>query len=417
MKDELQEILKLYSRRVFAVQALIFLGILCISLGSSYLVKKHLAVQVTQMVEGQVKNGEYKEALFMLSSAKQQSFVAIGYFDRDGNRIFTLPANLKPTFFSDRSLFDQLIHATVSVDVLNEPAGRPFGKIIYVFDGLSILPIGILFWVFATLISKPFLARHKKLVIESFEKQAVAKRSEISAEIAAQVKHDVNSPMQALCALAEVSTGLTDFERTCLSDATNRIEQIVADLSKIGSTNLNIDPNIKANHRPVSVIMPLYEVFREKVLQTMPKSQIKFDLNICDNPQAIFSKIDESVFKRVISNIIANAIEAISGEGFISISIDSLGDQRVQIKIADTGRGIPAERIEKLGQKGVSFKLKGTGIGLHHAKSKIQEWGGDLKIDSVLGRGTAVTVTLPRELVPSWRFPKIEFLEFAQLPT
>ena len=63
----------------------------------------------------------------------------------------------------------------------------------------------------------------------------------------------------------------------------------------------------------------------------------------------------------------------------------------------DTGKGIPPEILAKLGQKGVTYgKAGGNGLGLYHARTMIEGWGGSFTMKSEPGQGTAVLIALPR---------------------
>jgi signal transduction histidine kinase len=60
----------------------------------------------------------------------------------------------------------------------------------------------------------------------------------------------------------------------------------------------------------------------------------------------------------------------------------------------DNGKGIPADVLSRSGEEGFSFgKSNGNGLGVHFAKRKMLEWGGDLQISSHAGRGTMVSLS------------------------
>jgi FixJ family two-component response regulator len=79
-----------------------------------------------------------------------------------------------------------------------------------------------------------------------------------------------------------------------------------------------------------------------------------------------------------------------------------------RIRVKDSGRGIAKEIIPQLGTKGFTYgKEKGLGLGLHHAKTHIEDWGGDLQIESQPGWGTCLTIFLPLTSPPGWFVPEI----------
>ena len=103
-------------------------------------------------------------------------------------------------------------------------------------------------------------------------------------------------------------------------------------------------------------------------------------------------------FRRVIGNILQNAHEAIAAHksrGLIKIETEKTED-RIMIHIRDNGGGIPKEIQDKIFVAGFTHgKENGSGLGLSHAKSCILRWSGEIKIDSIEGEGTTITISLP----------------------
>ena len=84
----------------------------------------------------------------------------------------------------------------------------------------------------------------------------------------------------------------------------------------------------------------------------------------------------------------------------------------VMIKVQDNGKGIPPEILSKLAQRGNTFgKEGGSGLGLYHAKTTVENLGGEFKIESEMNHGTTVTLLLPKEKAPSWFVSKIHLEE------
>jgi len=97
-----------------------------------------------------------------------------------------------------------------------------------------------------------------------------------------------------------------------------------------------------------------------------------------------------------LMNIISNAVNAIEDDGTITITTERSGDG-VKVGVADTGVGIPEERLASIFDP--SFSRAGkrvrAGLGLPIVYSCINDHGGKVEIDSELGRGTTVWITLP----------------------
>ena len=76
------------------------------------------------------------------------------------------------------------------------------------------------------------------------------------------------------------------------------------------------------------------------------------------------------------------------------------------------GKGIPPEILPKLGQRGQSFnKERGSGLGLYHARTSIERWGGNLELKSTVGVGTTVKLVFPKATPPEWFVPALEVQE------
>lgn len=105
---------------------------------------------------------------------------------------------------------------------------------------------------------------------------------------------------------------------------------------------------------------------------------------------------DKNRLRQVFINVIDNAIKYSDPGGSVDISVEK-GTDTLTITVADTGIGIAAVDIPKV--KAKFYKAdntrRGSGIGLAVADEIISMHGGTLDIDSVLGKGTTVTITLP----------------------
>ena len=95
-----------------------------------------------------------------------------------------------------------------------------------------------------------------------------------------------------------------------------------------------------------------------------------------------------------------NAVEAFDKGGTVALTL-SRPDGRAVLEVEDNGKGIPPEILAKLGQRGETHgKTGGTGLGVYHARSTVESWGGSFKIESEPGKGTVVRIELPRAADP-----------------
>lgn len=111
---------------------------------------------------------------------------------------------------------------------------------------------------------------------------------------------------------------------------------------------------------------------------------------------------DKIRIEQILINITSNAIKYTPDGGRISLRLHDLGD-RAEISITDNGVGIPEEDIPHLFErfyrveKARSSDKGGTGLGLAIAKEFAVAHGGDIRVSSIVGKGTTFTVTLPKQ--------------------
>lgn len=121
---------------------------------------------------------------------------------------------------------------------------------------------------------------------------------------------------------------------------------------------------------------------------------IEFQSHFSHSP--ILVHCEENQLKQVFINILKNAMEAMPNGGVIKLIVEEEDARLAIIRVIDQGEGISKERIKKLGEPFYTNKEKGTGLGLMVSQRIIEVHKGTLEYDSELGKGTMVTVTLPR---------------------
>jgi signal transduction histidine kinase len=215
-------------------------------------------------------------------------------------------------------------------------------------------------------------------------------------ELARQVAHDIRSPLAAFQAVLTDVDGMEESARTLLRSAIQRIRGIADQMLERG----------RSVERPVAAWVALLteQVVEEKRLQ-YPQVQILNGFSPFP-PVAVLCGLSD--WKRVLSNVLENAIQA--SEGSVRIEIRAVYEEaRLRIEIQDHGRGIPTEVLTRIGERGFSFgKDSGTGLGLSFVRERLALWGGELRVASQVGLGTTVTLELPLALPTRWMCPGID---------
>ena len=122
--------------------------------------------------------------------------------------------------------------------------------------------------------------------------------------------------------------------------------------------------------------------------------------------------VDPNQLENVLLNLVINARDAMEGAGKVTIALENhtvdstataldpelLPGEYVLIAVTDTGEGMPPEVIERAFEPFFTTKPegKGTGLGLSMAHGFVRQSGGHIRIDSVMGQGTTISIYLPR---------------------
>lgn len=111
--------------------------------------------------------------------------------------------------------------------------------------------------------------------------------------------------------------------------------------------------------------------------------------------------VNRQELQQVLVNLVVNAIQAMPEGGELLLATGDGGESRVEIRVADTGPGLPAELLAKLFQPFVTRKRDGTGLGLWISRNLLERYGGELtaanRDDAPGGHGAVFTVRLPAE--------------------
>jgi signal transduction histidine kinase len=233
-------------------------------------------------------------------------------------------------------------------------------------------------------------------------------------KLAAQVAHDIRSPLTVLQLLMEQFPNSDTRYRLLAANAVRRIQGIAGDIATNYRESARVRSPVSSPGREAigHAILPLVEdIMTEKRLEAMVRPGVRIAPVMLADPKHLneaFARVDAGTFKRVVSNLVNNAMEAVSKQnGHIRVSVGCAPDS-VVTEIADDGPGIPEELVGRLGERGVSSgKHEGLGLGLHHARESVEAWGGRLEVFSKRGEGTRIRILLPTVEKPIWHVSRI----------
>ncbi|EIS9549845.1 TPA: histidine kinase [Clostridioides difficile] len=212
----------------------------------------------------------------------------------------------------------------------------------------------------------------------------------------ADVAHDLKAPVsdiQAFIDLIKVGNIHVDEEtRTYLyaiNQKSNEVQNRVRSLQEFTSQDKSIG---------ISEKICLNNFIKEIYENNLPDTQacgVNFETYVLE--KKIYAKINKEMLTRAFENLIYNALTFTPFDGKIILSMDK-EDGFAIIKISDNGKGIPPENIPKVFDRFFTERdnnePKGQGLGLYIVKSIIREHGGEIFVDSELGKGTVFTIKL-----------------------
>lgn len=225
-------------------------------------------------------------------------------------------------------------------------------------------------------------------------------------DTANQVAHDIRSPLTALESLLPDLRSLPEDQRLLARSALNRIRDIANNLLDHSRRRGGAAAEDPGNDESLSIelLSGLIEpLVTEKRLQYRSRLGIDIDARLGSSAYGAFSLVQPREFKRLLSNLINNSVEAVGSRGSVILTLKSINRESVIIEIQDNGPGIPPETLTKLGTRGATHgKPDGTGLGLYHARTAVESWKGSLELRSEVGRGTTVVLRLDRAAPPAW---------------
>jgi signal transduction histidine kinase len=404
---ELKNHLKHLERKLWVTYGIGLLVLIILSLCSNFILKEQAAKQATSLIKRMVERGDFRETIYTLNDAKLDYFDAVVYYGEEGNRQFSLPAQLDPEFASEHGFLSKVLYSRLPIDLYFGPTGEhKFGSVLFIFGRFSHVPYAFLIWLFFTLGTIPLVISARVRVTENYNKYVHLCEEATRADLARRVRHDIRSPLGALQIATQNISGSNPKQRAIIQRATERISEIVSELELIRISKNGDEPKSESTNVQ-SILTIAQDIIQEKRTQLAYKSQVHLAPEFSQDAFFLFANVNGSEFKRALSNIIDNAVEACEGAGRITVRV-AKDLESVLIEVGDTGKGISKADLAHVKEKGFTRKATGSGLGLYYAEKTIQATGGSLSISSQENTGTTVSVRLPSSAPPSWYVPSIK---------
>ncbi|MGC8998467.1 MAG: ATP-binding protein, partial [Candidatus Bathyarchaeia archaeon] len=217
-----------------------------------------------------------------------------------------------------------------------------------------------------------------------------AQRLAVIGELAGMVGHDLRNPLTSIA-------GATYYIKRRLDKT---IDGKVREMIEL------IEKNIGYSNKIINDLLDYSREIKLDIIETSPKALVDDALASVEVPKnirivkrvdgALGMRADYEKVKRVLVNLIRNAVDAMPKGGTLTIKCRRKSE-KVEFVVADTGVGMSEETLKKLWTPLFTTKAKGMGFGLSICKRFVEAHGGTITVKSTLGRGSTFKVTLPIE--------------------
>lgn len=234
--------------------------------------------------------------------------------------------------------------------------------------------------------------KHRQAEEEAREFGARQHQLRSAGRLAAQIAHQIKNP------LAIINNAAYSLEKALRDSKNSSVEQLHI-----------IREEVERSDRIITKLMGYAQLAEGKVeklqvteeldraiAQVFP-SAVKYDTEVERDYSLHLPPLlmQRGHLMEILVNILQNAREATKGQGRITVAARHGPDNSVVVTITDDGPGIPKDQFEKIFEVYFSTKEKGTGLGLAIARHNAEIYGGFIRVESELGKGTRFSLHLP----------------------
>ncbi len=222
----------------------------------------------------------------------------------------------------------------------------------------------------------------------------VKKRLAVAGEVSAHLAHEIRNPLAAISGSVQVlkdELGLNDEQK----DLMNIIVRESGRVSRSIEQFLNLASPVKQAFSSID----LSDILEETVVLLQSSGELNGDFKVEGNFKSVHARYygNSSQFKQLFWNIIKNSLRAMPEGGTLNIDFNQEKKGKIQLRIADTGKGMTEEEKERIFEPFYSGFEGGQGIGMAVVHRIVDDYKGKIKIDSEIDKGTEIIITLPLE--------------------
>jgi signal transduction histidine kinase len=245
------------------------------------------------------------------------------------------------------------------------------------------------------------LARYNKEI--EIANERLKELDRLKSSFVSNVSHELRTPLTAIEGLADnlldgITGPLTVKQAgymVGIKESTERLDRLINDL-----LDLSVIEAGKTELKPTSFsMMSLLRDVAETLKLVAETKHITLEIASANGHSMAWA--DRDKVTQVLTNLVGNAVKFTPNLGKITMMVSSTTDAWLQVSITDTGLGIPPEEARKIFDEFYQMnqpgrdKSKGVGLGLAIAKKLVEMHRGEIGVESVVGRGSCFSFTIP----------------------
>lgn len=219
-----------------------------------------------------------------------------------------------------------------------------------------------------------------------------AQRMRALAETSAILAHEIRNPLAGMELFADLLLESGELGRDCR----NWTMQLQAGLRTLTATVNNV-LELHADPGPLQNSLNPGDLVASTIEFLNPIAE-QLGVAVCfeDWSSGMFICGDENRLRQVFLNLAMNAFQAMPSGGELMFSVSpSAGGRKVRVRVRDSGSGIAPENLGRIFEAGFTSRRGGVGLGLAVCRKIVEQHGGNIGVESELGKGTTVVVSFP----------------------
>jgi signal transduction histidine kinase len=230
--------------------------------------------------------------------------------------------------------------------------------------------------------------------------------SSYKSDFLAIMSHELKTPLTSIIAFTEIwekSSKDTDKQQRAIVEVKENGYILLEMVNNILEA-ARIDAGRSKIHREWVDMVDLLSTVEGTVRPLVDKKNLSFTTSVSPEVPLIYA--DWEKLRRVVENLVSNAIKFTKPGGKVAIEVDTSGEM-VRIKVKDTGIGIKEEDINRLFEKFLQLdqsaqrRYRGSGLGLAVVKELVAAHDGTVEVHSVYKEGSSFTVSIPIRSAPN----------------